>query len=343
MDMNLSTNYLGLRLKNPLIAGASPLSRSVDHIRSLEDAGVAAIVLYSLFQEEIEGTLHAHQHYSELGTHSYAEALTYLPQVDLRPNRPQEYARHVARAKEIVGIPIVASLNGSTLGGWTLYAQMLEQAGADALELNVYHMATSPNETAADVERRYVDILQAVKATVHIPVALKIGPFFSSLPHFVTQLDEKGVDGFVLFNRFYQPDVDLEALDVVPELTLSSPHEMRLPLRWIAVLDPLIEASLAAATGVYTAADVLKLLMVGADAVMLVAVLLRNGFGAVGQILHDVQRWMYEHDYESVHQMQGSMNHRGCGDPSAFERMNYMKSLDLFTPSSAPTAVSSDR
>lgn len=328
--MDLHTNYLGLRLDNPLIAGASPISREVGHVRALEDVGVAAVVLYSLFEEQIEHQAAEHNHFQDLGTHSYGEALSYAPAIDYNPRGPHDYVEHLGRVKEAVDIPIIASLNGTTAGGWIKYARLLQDAGADALELNIYYIATDPAVSAAEVETRYLDVLRLVKESVHVPVALKIGPYFSSLAHFAKRLDEAGVDGLVLFNRFYQPDIDLETLDVVPELVLSAPHEMRLPLRWLAILDPIVEASLAATTGVYHAEDVLKLLMAGADAVMLVAALLQRGPDAASTILEGIRLWMDEHECASVRQLQGSMNHRACPNPSAFERANYLRALSEY-------------
>ncbi len=327
---DLTTNYLGHRLTNPLVAGASPMSRSVSSVRALEDAGIAAVVVYSVFQEQIEHNVARHEHFEDFGVHAFPEALTYMPSAPVPCRGPDEYAAHVAAIKRAVNIPVFASLNGASLGGWVEYARVLDQASVDGLELNVYHVAADPEENAESVESRYVDILQAVKATVSVPVAMKIGPYFSSLAHFARRLDRAGADGLVLFNRFYQPNIDLETLDVVPDLALSAPHEMRLPLRWIAILDPIVEANLAATTGVYTASDVLKLLMVGADVTMLVATLLRNGPDVVREILDGMERWMIEHEYVSVHQMQGSMNCRTVSDPAAIERTNYMLALQRY-------------
>ena len=328
--MDLKTEYLGLKLKNPIVAGASPLSNDIGTARALEDAGVAAIVLPSLFQEEIENEAAAQEHFEQATASTSAEATSYTPGLEYQPRGPQEYANHVSKMKEAVGVPVIASLNGTTLGGWTKYAKSLEQAGADALELNIYALETDPNVPASDIENRYVEILQAVKWSVDIPVAMKLAPYFTSMAHFAKRLDSAGADGLVLFNRFYQPDIDIETLEVVPDLALSAPHEMRVPLRWIAILDPLVEADLAATTAVYSTADVLKLLMVGADVVMLVAALLRNGPRAVSEVLLRLEKWMEEHEYTSVNQMQGSMNHRTSGDPAGFERANYIKALHSY-------------
>jgi dihydroorotate dehydrogenase (fumarate) len=329
--VDLTTNYLGLRLKNPLVAGASPLSRVVSSVRMLEDAGIAAVVVYSLFEEQIEHDRQAHDHFEQLGTESYAEATSYLPALDYVPRGPDGYVEHLGHVKQAVDIPVIASLNGTTRGGWIDYAKMFEQAGADAVELNIYDIAADPDRSALDVESRYVEILRAVKETVSIPVALKLSPFFSSLAHFAKRVDECGVDGLVLFNRFYQPDIDLEELEVTPDLVLSAPHELRLPLRWIAILDPLIDASLAASTGVYAAPDVLKLLLAGADVAMLCAVLLRDGPAAVGDLLSGMTDWMTEHEYTGLQQLRGSMNHSSCSNPAGFERANYMQALHTYS------------
>ena len=325
--MDLTTNYLGLRFKNPLVAGASPLSRLVSGVRVLEDAGIAAVVMYSLFEEQVRREMEAHDHFQDLGTDSYAEALTYLPALDYVPRGPHEYVEHVGRVKASVDIPVIASLNGTSNDGWLEYAHMLQQAGADALELNVYDVAANPARSAADVEQNYIDVVTAVRDRVNIPVALKISPFFTSLANFAKRVDASGVDGLVLFNRFYQPDIDIERLEAVADLVPSARHEMRLPLRWIAILDPIVDASLAATTGVYAANDVLKLLMAGADVAMLCAALLRHGPALVGNILGEMTDWMHEHEYASVHQLQGSMNYRTCPDPAAFERANYVQVL----------------
>ena len=329
--MDITTNYLGLQLPNPLIAGASPLSHNLGTVRALEDAGVAAIVLYSLFEEQVEHDLGAHRHFQEWGANSYAEAASHFPALDYLPRGPDEYAAHLARVKEAVDIPVIPSLNGTTAGGWINFARILEEAGADAIELNIYQLATDPTVSAQAVEDGYVDILTAIKEAVNVPVAVKLGPFFSSFAHFAKRLHQCGADGLVLFNRFYQPDIDLETLEVMPDVALSAAHEMRLPLRWIAILDPIVKASLAATTGVYTAGDVLKLLLAGADAVMLCAALLKRGPQAATEMLRGLTTWMDERAYASVHQMQGSMNQRTCPDPAAFERANYMQALHSYT------------
>lgn len=329
--MDLSTNYMGIRLKNPLVASASPMSRDIRSIRSLEDAGIAAVVMYSLFEEQIVHAIDESEHYEEFGAESYAEALSYLPSIDCFPRGPEAYTEHIRKAKEAVDIPIIASLNGTTDGGWIDFSRELEAAGADGIELNIYLLATDPSVSAAGIENTYVDILDAVKHTVSIPIAIKLNPYITSLAHFANRLDEHGADALVLFNRFYQPDINLESLEVIPDLVLSASHEMRLPLRWVAILDPLIDASLAATTGVYTAEDVIKLTLAGADVTMLCAALLRNDAAAkVIGILHGIEEWLCENEYESLHQLQGSMNHATCSNAGAFERANYLRALNSF-------------
>jgi dihydroorotate dehydrogenase (fumarate) len=330
--MDLATSYLGLDLKNPLVAGASPLSREVGTIREMEDAGISAVVLHSLFEEQIEHEAAVHEHYMEYGADSFAEAISYVPQQVGFPRGPDEYLEHIAKVKEAVNIPVIASLNGTSTGGWTEYAKKMQEAGADALELNVYYIAADPDTTGDEIENRYVEVLRTVKQSVNIPVAIKLGPYFSAFANFAKRLDDAGADGLVIFNRFYQPDIDLENLEVIPDLRLSAPHEMRLPLRWLAVLDPVVDMSLAATTGVYTSFDVLKLIMAGADVTMLVATLLRNGIPAVRFILEGMEEWMEDHEYASISQMQGSMNQLTCPNPVAFERGNYMRELNSYRP-----------
>jgi len=329
--MDLTTNYMGLRLKNPLVAAASPMSRDVGSVRAMEDAGISAVVVYSLFEEQFLRDVEAHDHYDSFGAESFPEALSYMPSLDYFPRGPQEYLEHVTQLKQAVDIPIIASLNGTTDGGWIDFSKQLEEVGVDGIELNCYLIATEPDVSASGIEDRYVEILRAVKRTVSVPVAMKLGPYFSSLAHFAKRLDEQGVDALVLFNRFYQPDIDLDTLEVVPNLVFSSRHEVRLPMRWIAILDPVIDASLAGSTGVYGAYDVLKLVMAGADVAMLCAALLRNGAASVvGEMLRGIDGWMQEHEYESLHQLHGSMNHTTCSNPGAFERANYMQALQSF-------------
>ncbi|MGD8453773.1 MAG: dihydroorotate dehydrogenase-like protein [Phycisphaerae bacterium] len=325
--MDLSTTYMGLKLKNPLVPGASPLSAKLDAIRQMEDAGAAAIVLHSLFEEQIRHDAGELDHHLAAGTESYAEALSFFPEVDEYRLGPEQYLEHIANVKKAVSIPVIASLNGATVGGWTEYARKMQDAGADGLELNVYFLATQPDQTGEKIERLYEDVLKAVKKSVTIPVALKLSPFFSAMAAMARRLETAGANGLVLFNRFYQPDIDLEQLEVQPNLQLSTPYEMRLPLRWIAVLRSHVQVSLAATTGIASGLDAIKMIMAGADVTQLCSVLLRNGPKAVGTILKEMQDWMTEHEYTSVEQMKGSMSQKSCPDPAAFERANYMKAL----------------
>jgi dihydroorotate dehydrogenase (fumarate) len=328
--MDLSTSYLGLKLKNPLVPSASPLSRSIDGIKRMEDAGASAIVMYSLFEEQIHHEAAELDHYLSYGTQSFAEALSYFPEHGEYNLGPDEYIEHIRKAKEAVDIPIIGSLNGISTGGWIQYAKKIQEAGANALELNVYYIPTDPKLNGAAVEQRYLDVLKAVKSTVTIPVAMKLSPFFSSMAHMAAQLDAAGADGLVMFNRFYQPDLDIEALEVVPNVNLSSSQAIRLPLRWVAVLFGRVKASLAATSGVHSAQDVVKLIMAGADVTMLCSSLLLHGPGRIAEILQELDRWLLEHEYTSVKQMRGSMSQKSVADPSAFERANYMKALNRF-------------
>ena len=328
--MDLSTTYLGLRLKNPLVPSASPLSRTLDGIKRMEDAGAAAIVMYSLFEEQIQHEAGELNHYLSFGTQSFAEALTYFPENTEYNLGPDEYIEHVRKAKEAVDIPIIGSLNGVSTGGWIDYAKKIQDAGASALELNVYYIPTDPKLTGDAVEQRYLDVLKAVKSAVSIPVAMKLSPFFSSMANMALRLDAAGADGLVLFNRFYQPDLDIEALEVVPNVTLSTSHAIRMPLRWVAVLFGKVKASLAATSGVHGARDVVKLLMAGADVTQICSALLMHGPGRIAEILQELDRWLVEHEYVSVQQMRGSMSQKSVADPSAFERANYMKALNRY-------------
>jgi dihydroorotate dehydrogenase (fumarate) len=325
--MDLSTTYLGLKLKHPVMPSASPLSQTLDGIRRLEDAGAPAIVMYSLFEEEIEGESHLLDHYLNFGTDSTAEALSYFPDLARYNVGPDAYIRAIQNAKAAVDVPIIGSLNGISTGGWVNYARHIENAGADALELNIYFIATDMHTSAAAVEERYLDVVRAVTSQVRIPVAVKVGPYFSSFANMALRLANEGADGLVLFNRFYQPDLDLASLSVVPNLVLSSRHELRLPLRWIAMLHGRVPTDLALTSGVHSHEDVLKGLMAGAKVTMLASELLRNGIGRIGEIVRDLERWLEEHEYESVAQMQGSMSQQNVADPGAFERANYMKVL----------------
>ena len=328
--MDFTTNYLGLHLKNPLVPSAGPLSHSVDRMKQLEDAGASAIVMYSLFEEQIVHEEAELNHFLSVGTESYAESLSYFPEAKSYNLGPEEYLDLVREAKESLSIPVIGSINGISPGGWTSYAHKIEQAGADAIELNVYYIPTDPKLTAQDVEDRYVEVLKMVKSAVRIPVAMKLSPFFSSMANMAHRLDAAGANGLVLFNRFYQPDIDLETLEVQPNIILSTPQALRLPLRWIAVLYGRVNASLAATSGIQTAEDALKMLMAGADVTMLCSVLLRHGPQRIAQILADLGRWMTDHEYSSVSQMKGSMCQKSVADPAAFERANYMRALNSF-------------
>jgi len=328
--MDLSTKYLGLDLKNPIVPSASPLSRSADSMKRLEDAGAAAIVMYSLFEEQIAHEAAELDHYLDYGSESYAEALTYFPEPKEYNLGPDEYIELLHKAKQSLDIPVIGSLNGISVGGWIDYAKKIQEAGADAIELNVYYIPTDPELTGAEVEDRYLEVLHAVKQEVTIPVAMKLSPFFSSMAHMAKRLDVAGANGLVLFNRFYQPDIDLETLEVVPGVVLSTPMAMRLPLRWIGILYGKVRASLAATSGIHTAHDVIKMVMVGADVTMMCSALLKNGPHHITKVLGDVRQWMVEHEYVSVSQMKGSRSQRSIPDPAAFERANYMKALNQY-------------
>ncbi len=325
--MFLTTNYMGLKLKNPLVASAcAPLSRDLSKIRAMEDAGASAIVMYSLFEEEIQHESEELDHYLTYGADSFAEALSYFPgNYEFRD--PDVYLEHLRDAKRAVDIPVVGSLNGISTGGWIDWARKIEQTGVDALELNIYYIPTDPDMSGVEVEQMYLDVLKDVKQYVKIPVAIKTGPYFSSMANMAKRLCKAGADGLVLFNRFYQPDIDIEQLEVVPNLLLSTQQEMRLPMRWIAILFGQVEASLAATTGVHTAEDVIKMLMAGADVTMLCSALLKHGTGRISEIIKGMLQWMEIHEYESVDQMKGSMSQKSCAQPAAFERANYMKTL----------------
>ncbi|MBS1254015.1 MAG: NAD-dependent dihydropyrimidine dehydrogenase subunit PreA [Anaerolineales bacterium] len=330
--MDLTTTYLGMDLKHPIVPSASPLSESVDGIRRMEDAGAAAVVMYSLFEEQIELESQQLDHYLSYGAESFAEALTYFPDMEEYDVGPVEYVELVRKAKEAVDIPIIGSLNGVSPGGWIEYAQDIEAAGADALELNTYYVATDPRMTAQDVEQMYLDVVRDVKKSVSVPVAVKLSPYFSATANMAQQLAVAGVDALVLFNRFYQPDFDLDSLEVVPHLVLSNSSEMRLPLRWVAVLYGRVDVDFAITSGVHTVEDVVKGLMAGANITMMASELLHNGLGRIGEILLDMKVWMQDHEYESVAQMQGSMSQENVGDTAAFERANYMKVLGSWRP-----------
>ncbi|MBC8094911.1 MAG: dihydroorotate dehydrogenase-like protein [Akkermansiaceae bacterium] len=328
--MDLATTYLGLKLRTPLVVAASPLSEEIDTIKRMEDAGASAVVLYSLFEEQLRQDRVELNQRMEQGTFSSPESLTYFPEPEEFHLGPEEYLKHIAKAKAAVQLPIIASLNGSSAGGWTDYARQIQQAGADALELNVYYIPTDMNLSSADVEQTYLDILKSVKAAVTIPVAIKLSPFFSNFANMAKRLDDAGADGLVLFNRFYQPDIELDTLEVKPNILLSTPMAMRVPLRWIALLYDRVRADLAATSGIHRASDVLKMLMTGADVTMLCSVLIRHGLAQISVIERDLITWMEEHEYLSVQQLRGSLSQKNSANPSAFERAQYMKALATY-------------
>lgn len=328
--MDLTTTYLGLNLKNPIVPSASPMSRTVGSVRLMEDYGASAVVLYSIFEEQLRHETKELHHHLTVHADSFAEATSYFPEAEEYHTGPDEYLDHIRKLKEAVTIPIIGSINGVTTGGWVEYAKLIEQAGADALELNVYYIPTDINLTSTNIEKTYFDIVKDVRKQVKIPIAVKLSPFFTSIPNVAMQLDTMGVNGLVLFNRFYQPDINLESLDVEPGVVLSTSNALRLPLRWIAILHKKVKADLAATTGVHTAEDVLKLTMAGANVTMMCSALLRHGPKKIREILTGVQQWMVEHEYASLNDMRGSMSHQSVADPSSFERANYMKALQTY-------------
>lgn len=328
--VDLSTTYLGMKLKNPLVASASPLSQKLDTAVELERVGVSAVVMYSLFEEQIiQESLKLDDDLSR-GAHAFAEAMQYLPDYGMYSVGPDRYLKQVRKIKDAVGIPVIGSLNGVSTGGWIEYAQKIEQAGADALELNLYELATDPNLTGQELESQHIQLVSDIRYGIKIPLAVKLSPFYTALPNFARRLADAGADGLVLFNRFYQPDLDLEELTVVPNLVLSNSHELRLPLRWIAILHGRIHSDFALTSGVHTAVDVLKAVMAGANVTMMASELLMNGVGRASEILADIESWMVEYEYESIAQMKGSMSQQSVEDPGAFERANYMKVLSSY-------------
>jgi dihydroorotate dehydrogenase (fumarate) len=330
--MDLTTRYLGLNLRTPLVPGASPLSNEVDNIKRMEDAGASAVVLHSLFEEQVRGEQDAVRYHLMYGTDSFPESLTFFPQPTDFMTGPEEYLGKIRKVKDSVRIPVIASLNGTAIGGWIDYAKKIQQAGADALELNIYTISTELDRTSAEIEQNYIDIVKAVKSVVSLPVAVKLSPYFSNMANMAKRLDQAGANGLVLFNRFYQPDISLDELEVNADIHLSTPHDMRLPLRWIAILYGRVKADLAATSGIHSAADVLKMLMAGADVTMLCSVLYRNGLDAIRQIETEMNDWLAEHDYQSVRQLQGSMSQKYCADPAAFERALYMRAILSYKP-----------
>jgi dihydroorotate dehydrogenase (fumarate) len=325
--IDLSTTYLGMKLKNPLVASASPISKKLDGVRRLEDAGVSAVVMYSLFEEQIIHESLALDHYLSRGSESQPEAQTYFPDLDHYNVGPDSYLNLIQKIKGAVDIPVIGSLNGATNGGWIEYAKRIQEAGADALELNIYQIPTDPATSSQELEQMHVDLVTDIRKQLTIPLAVKLSPYFTSLPNLAVQLSNAGANGLVLFNRFYQPDLDVETLEVIPNLVLSTSDELRLPVRWIAILYKRVNTDLALSTGVHTHVDAIKALMAGANIAMTTSELLANGVKRAGEILEDMRRWMEEFEYESVKQMTGSMSQQAVADPAAFERANYMKAL----------------
>jgi dihydroorotate dehydrogenase (fumarate) len=327
MSVNVSTRYLGFELQSPLVVSASPLTLDLERLHDFESAGAGAAVLPSLFEEQIEHDQWAVHNMHEFHAESSAESLGHFPDMDAYNTGPEPYLAHVRAAKETVNIPIIGSLNGATPGGWTRYAALIEQAGADALELNIYIIPTDLSTSGQEIERRYIQLVADVREAISIPLAVKTGPFFSSIPAMAKQFVDAGADGLTLFNRFLEPDIDLEALDVVPQLDLSSRAEMRLPLRWIAILRDQLSVSLAATSGIHESDDVLKVLLAGADVAMMASAFFRHGPQHLRSVLDKVRTWLAEHEYESVTQLKGSVSHQNCADPTAYERANYMNTL----------------
>ena len=330
MSVDLSSTYLGMRLSSPIVAAACPLTGNIDVLKRFEAAGAGAAVLPSLFEEQIEFEECMFGGLMDYGANSFGEATTYFPEVDSYNTGPDEYLETIEKARDAVSIPVIGSLNGVSPGGWTRYAKLMEDAGASALELNMYQLVTDANITATQIEDQYIELVSSIRSTIQIPLAVKIGPYFSSLPNFARRLFEAGADGLVLFNRFFQPDVNIERMEIHPQMELSRRTEMRLPMRWIAILDPQVKGSLAANSGIQTANDIFKMLLVGADVTMMAAAFVRHGPEHVAKLLADLQVLLAEHGYTSVDQFRGSFNHRNTPDPSAFERLNYMKALTTY-------------
>jgi dihydroorotate dehydrogenase (fumarate) len=329
--MDLKTTYLGMDLKNPVIHSASPLSQEVDNIKLMEDNGAAGVVLYSLFEEEIEHESMELYHHTTRGTDIFPEALSYFPEHEEYLTGPETYLEHIQKAKAAVDIPIIGSLNGNTTGGWLKYAKEIQEAGADALELNIYFLATDTSTSARDIEDKYIEILEEVHKNVDIPVAVKLAPFFSSTAEIAHRLDMGGAEGLVLFNRFYQPDINLEKLEVTPNVLLSTPMDMRLPLRWIGILYGKVKSDLAATSGIHTAEDAIKMIMAGAKVTMMTSAILKHGISWIKKVLVDMEQWMEENEYDSVDMMLGSMSHQNVDHPGNFERANYIKALQSYT------------
>jgi dihydroorotate dehydrogenase (fumarate) len=324
---DLSTTYLGLKLKNPLVASSSPYSKKLGAIRQMEDAGLSAVVMHSLFEEQITHESNELDHFLNYGTESFAEALTYFPDLEKYNLVPDAYLELIHKARETVQIPVIASLNGITSGGWVDYARRIEQAGAAALELNLYYLPTDPNLSGAEMEEEYLRLVRDIRAKVTIPLAVKLSPFFTALPQIAKRMVDAGAGGLVLFNRFYQPDLDPEKLEVTPQIKLSTSDDMLLPLRWIAILFGRVPADFALTGGIHTGLDLVKAVMAGASVAMTTSALVQNGLAQAGKILAQAEAWMTEHEYNSMRQMQGVLSQKSVAEPAAFERANYMKAL----------------
>ena len=331
MPVDLRTRYLGLELASPLVASASPLTGKLDSLKRLEDAGAAAVVLPSLFEEQLEHEAVEVARLLDFQSDSFAESLSYFPELEDYNTGPDEYLALISEAEKSLSIPVIASLNGVSMGGWTRYATEIEQAGACALELNIYNVPTDPDCDSNDVDKNYADLVTVIRDEVKIPLAVKIGPYFSSLPHLTSRLVDAGAGGFVLFNRYLEPDIDLETLEFIPELFLSRPEELRLSLRWIAILRDHLTASLAATSGIHEPTDVIKAILVGADITMLASSLLKNGPNHLKHLESELTDWLEQHDYESVEQMKGSMSKQRSANPEGLERANYMKALTSYS------------
>jgi dihydroorotate dehydrogenase (fumarate) len=337
--MKLATTYLGMKLRTPLVPSASPLSEKLDNIKRMEDAGASAVVFHSLFEEQLRPANRPMRPASRNGgDFSYNAFEDYSDEPEFKVD-PEAYVRHIAKAKEVVSIPIIGSLNGSTFGGWQRYARLIEKAGADALELNLYNVPTDPQRAANDIEIEYLTIVASIKSLLKIPVAVKLSPYFTNLSQFARRLDEQGANALVLFNRFYQPDIELETLEVNPNILLSTPMAMRLPMRWIAILHGRIGANLAATSGIYHGVDALKMIMAGADITMLCSVLLRYGIDHIQVLEREMREWMEDHGYESIEQIKGIMSQKNCPDPGAFERAQYTRALKSYPKSQSSTAA----
>ncbi len=326
----LKTTYLGLNLRNPLVASASPYSKKVEKAKELADAGIGAIVMHSLFEEQINHESRALDHFLNQGTESFAEALTYFPEMDHYDVGPEKYLKLIGELKKSLPIPVIASLNGVSSGGWVDYSRRMQDAGADALELNIYFLSTDAVVTSGDLEKAQVELVQQVSESVRIPVSVKLNPFYTSLPNFAARLTAAGAKGLVFFNRFYQPDLDIDALEVVPTLELSTSAEMRLPLRWIAILYGKLQADLALSSGVHTGTDAVKALMAGSQVAMMTSALVHEGAGHAAKVLEELTSWMKAREYTSVDQMRGALSQKGVANPAAFERANYLQVLTRF-------------